>query len=64
MKKPIRAWAIMPSFSDSPELERYPFCAENRQFMIYLTKKDADKENKGMDESVEPCQITFPEINK
>ena len=47
----------MPSFPDSKELEKYPFLTENRQFMIYLTKKAAEKENKHMDETIIPVEI-------
>jgi len=57
--KIIKGWAIMPSFMDSEELEKFPFLTENKQLMIYLTKKDAEKDNKGMDEAIEPCEIKF-----
>ena len=60
MKK-IKAWAIMPSFPDNKELEKYPFLTENCQFMIYITKEAAEKDNKMMNESIEPCGII---INK
>jgi len=60
MKK-IKAWAIMPGFPDNKELEKYPFLTENRQFMIYITKEAAEKDNKMMNESIEPCEII---INK
>ena len=58
----IKAWAIMPSFPDNEELERYPFLTENRQFMIYLTKKAAEKDNELMDEVVIPCEIILKKI--
>lgn len=58
-EKKIKAWAIMPSFPDNKKLEKYPFLTENRQFMIYITKKAAEKDNENMDESVEPCEIIF-----
>ena len=56
MKK-IKAWAIMPSFPDNNELEAYPFLTENRQYMIYITKKAAEKDNKNMDEVIVPVEI-------
>ena len=56
-QKTIKGWAIMPSFMDNEELESFPFLTENKQFMVYITKKDAEKDNEGMDESIEPCEI-------
>lgn len=58
-EKNIKAWAIMPSFPDSEELERFPFLTKNEQFMVYLTKAAAEKDNKKMDEIVIPCKIVF-----
>lgn len=56
-KKKIKGYAIMPAFPDKRIIG--PFLNKNRQFEIYLTKKYAEKANSGMDESVEPCEITF-----
>lgn len=58
-EKTIKAWAIMPFFPDNKELEHFPFLTENKQFMVYITKKAAEQDNKGMDEIVVPCEIRF-----
>jgi len=57
----LRAWAIMPSFPDSKTLTKCPFLTENRQFMIYLTKKHAEKANENMDEAVVEVEIRIHE---
>lgn len=59
MKKKMKAWAIMPSFIDSKEIETLPYLTNNKQLMVYLTKKAAEKENARLDEIVVPCEITF-----
>jgi hypothetical protein len=58
-QKTIKAWAIMPSFPDSKELEGFPFLTEDKQFMVYITKRAAKKDNQNMDETILPCKIVF-----
>ena len=59
MSKKIKAFAILPAFKDSKELQRFPYLSTNRQFMIFPTKKDAEKANETMDEDIEEVTIIF-----
>ena len=55
-KQKIKAWAIV-GFDDSY------FIASERQLMVYIDKKSAEKANEGMDEDIIEVEIT-PIINQ
>ena len=56
-KTTIKAWAIVPSFPDSEEVEKLPFLDDDRCFLIFITKEWAEKVNKHMDEQIVPVEI-------
>ncbi len=55
--KELKVWAVMPAFSDSKELSRYPYLTEQGQLEVYLTKKQASKVKS--DGVIEECELIF-----
>ena len=47
----------MPSFPDNKKLTAFPFLDNDRCFLIFITKRWAEKANSNMDERVVPVAI-------
>ena len=58
-QKMIKAWAIFPAFPESKELTPMPYLTEDREFMIYISKRYALRQNAGMDDQIREVIITL-----
>lgn len=55
-KTTFKAWAIVPSFPNSEELEKFLFLDDDRYFLIFITKEWAEV-NTHINEQIIPVEI-------